>query len=104
LVDLLDFHLVKATFFTTGYFCEKNPDLIRSLSKNHEIASHAYHHSEFSEEYFIRSKNILEETSGKLVKAFRMPRFQNVDYNKLSQAGFLFDSSVKPDISAREIQ
>ena len=90
------FHQVKATFFTTGYFCEKNPALIKSLSENHEIASHSYYHSDFNEEYFIRSKNILEETSGKPVMAFRMPRFQNVDYNKLSQAGFTFDSSVNP--------
>jgi hypothetical protein len=96
LADLLTFHQIKATFFTTGYFCEKNPLLIKSLSENHEIASHSYYHSDFNEEYFIRSKNILEETSGKLVKAFRMPRFQPVDYNMLSQAGFMFDSSVNP--------
>jgi hypothetical protein len=96
LVDLLALHQIKATFFTTGYLCEKNPSLIKSLSENHEIASHSYYHSDFKEEYFIRSKNILEETSGKLVKAFRMPRFQKVDYDKLSLAGFKFDSSVNP--------
>ncbi len=96
LVHLLDFHQVKATFFTTGYFCEKNPSLIKLLSENHEIGSHSFYHSAFNEEYFIRSKTILEKTSGKLVKAFRMPRFQEVDYAMLSQAGFMFDSSINP--------
>jgi len=96
LIQLLAQHKVRATFFTTGNFCEKYPGTIKSLSENHEIASHAYYHSQFDTEYIIRSKQILEATSGKQVKGFRMPLFQKVDYENLREAGYRYDSSVNP--------
>lgn len=96
LVDLLNLHNVKATFFTTGNFCEKNPESIKTLSENHEISSHAYYHSRFDKEFIIRSKRILEVTSGKRVKGFRMPLLQKIDYDKLMQAGYEYDSSINP--------
>ena len=96
LAELLKLHKVKATFFTTGNYCEKNPGRIKTLSENHEIGSHAYYHSQFNEEYIFRSKRIIEVTSGKPVTVFRMPLLQNIDYNKLMQAGYKYDSSVNP--------
>lgn len=96
LTDLLTRHKVKATFFTTGNFCEKYPGAIKSLSEIHEIASHAYCHSQFDEEYLLRSKRILETASGRQVKGFRMPLLQNVDYVKLNEAGYNYDSSINP--------
>jgi len=96
LLYLLDFHDIKATFFTTGNFCEKGLNSIKSLSEKHEIGSHAYYHSQFDEEYIIRSKRVLEIVTGKQVKGFRMPRFQEVDYEKLKQAGYTYDSSMNP--------
>lgn len=96
LVNILDRHDVKATFFTTGYFCEKNELSIKSLSEKHEISSHAYYHSQFDEEFIIKSKKILESTTGKRVLGFRMPRLDKVDYEKLEQAGYEYDSSINP--------
>jgi hypothetical protein len=96
LIDLLNLHNIKATFFITGNFCEKNPVLIRTLSEKHEIGSHAYYHSRFDEEFIIRSKKILETTSGKQVTGFRMPLLQKIDYDKLRQAGYEYDSSINP--------
>jgi peptidoglycan/xylan/chitin deacetylase (PgdA/CDA1 family) len=96
LVDLLDLYKVKATFFSTGNYCEKNPGKIKSLSENHEIGSHAYFHSRFDEEFIIRSKRILEITSGNRVTGFRMPLLQKIDYVKLMQAGYEYDSSINP--------
>jgi peptidoglycan/xylan/chitin deacetylase (PgdA/CDA1 family) len=96
LVDLLNLYNVKATFFITGSFCEKNYETIKTLSENHEIGSHGYYHSRSDEEFIIRSKIILEATSGKQVKAFRMPLLQKIDYDKLIQAGYEYDSSINP--------
>lgn len=96
LVDLLSQYNVKATFFSTGNYCEKNPEKIKTLSEKYEIGSHAYYHSRFDEEFIIRSKRILEATSGKRITGFRMPLLQEVDYDKLMQAGYEYDSSVNP--------
>jgi peptidoglycan/xylan/chitin deacetylase (PgdA/CDA1 family) len=96
LVDLLNHYKVKATFFITGNFCEHNSNVIRTLAEDHEIASHAYYHSHFDEEFILRSKNILEMASGKKVIGFRMPLLQKADYNNLMNAGFKYDSSINP--------
>lgn len=96
LVTLLNLYDVRATFFITGNFCEKHPTLVKMLSEKHEIASHAYYHSQFDEEYIIKSKSILESTTGKQVKGFRMPLMQVIDYATLKQAGYEYDSSVNP--------
>lgn len=96
LVDLLGRYTVKATFFSTGNYCEKNPEKIKTLSEKYEIGSHAYYHSRFDEEFIIRSKRILEVTSGKSITGFRMPLLQKVDYDKLMQAGYEYDSSINP--------
>jgi hypothetical protein len=96
LTDLLKQHKIRSTFFVTGNFCEKYPDTIKSLSENHEIASHAYWHSRFDEEYLLRSKKILETTTGRKVKGFRMPLLQKIDYKKLTEADYKYDSSINP--------
>jgi hypothetical protein len=96
LIVLLKLNKVKATFFTTGNFCARYPAIIKTLSENHEIASHAYYHSRFDEEFCVRSKKILEAASEQQVKGFRMPMFQKVDYEKLRDAGYTYDSSINP--------
>ncbi len=96
LVEILDRYKIRATFFTTGNFCDKYPDKIKMLSEKHEIGSHAYYHSSFNEEYLIKSKHILESVTGKQVNCFRMPLLQKIDYDKLKQAGYLYDSSINP--------
>lgn len=95
-IELLALRKVKATFFSTGNYCEKNPEMIKILSENHEIASHAYYHSLFDEEFIMRSKIILEATTGKRVTGFRMPLMQKIDYDALIQAGYEYDSSINP--------
>jgi len=96
LVELLTLYNIKATFFSTGNYCEKNQDQIRTLSENHEIGSHGYYHSSFDEEFIIRSKKILETASGKRVTGFRMPLLQKINYDKLKQAGYEYDTSINP--------
>ncbi len=48
ILDILDKHQVKATFFSTVIFAQNAPEVIkRLLSSGHELASHGYYHSAF---------------------------------------------------------
>ncbi|MBL4587676.1 MAG: polysaccharide deacetylase family protein, partial [Flavobacteriales bacterium] len=45
LLELLDKHSTKATFFTLGWIGEKYPELIKQIANSgHEMASHGYSH------------------------------------------------------------
>jgi len=87
---------IKATFFVTAYFAEKNKSLIKEIAKKHEIASHGFYHSIFSIEDLKKSKNTLEKISGKNVKGFRMPRLRPIDNRELEKAGYTYNSSMNP--------
>jgi len=59
LLDLLERHQVKATFFVIGQIIEKHPETIRLiLSKGHELGNHSYSHKSliFENPWFIRSE------------------------------------------------
>ncbi|MCE7041452.1 polysaccharide deacetylase family protein [Dyadobacter sp. CY312] len=99
ILPVLDKHNVAVTFFTTGHFAQKNPELIRLLSDKHEIASHALYHApnhDFQEQDILVSKQILEFITGKFVNGFRMPRLRPFDEANLAKWGFRYDSSVNP--------
>ena len=45
LLDLLDAHAVRATFFTLGWIAERRPKVVEKIAaRGHEIASHGYGH------------------------------------------------------------
>ncbi len=104
LLNLLKNKKIKATFFVTATFCKKYTNLVKEISKNNEIASHGYSHEDnyFSMddskflEALTKSKQILEESTGKKVIGFRSPRLSKVNYKILKQAGFEYDSSFHP--------
>ena len=96
LLILLNRHEIKATFFTTGNFCKNHPTTMKLIAEKHEIASHAYFHSQFNEEYIVKSKQTIEAITGKKVKGFRMPLLQKIDYNALKHAGYEYDTSMNP--------
>ncbi len=99
----------KATFFFLGWIAERFPHLvIEADTYGHEIASHGYLHelayrmtpSEFLDD-ITRSKKILEDTIGKPVRGFRGAGFSLTEatpwfFEKLIEAGFLYDSSLFP--------
>ncbi len=102
---------VKATFFTVGWIAERFPGLVREISRGgHEIACHSYEHQlvfNLSEKRFKedtrRSKEILEDISGKEVIGYRAPTYSIAKRNLrtleiLSDLGFLYDSSIFPII------
>ena len=109
MLDLLDAHSAKATFFTLGWVAEREPALIREIvARGHELASHGYDHRkvyELTRSEFLadvtRTKNLLEDISGVTVSGFRAPGF-SIDarspwaYDALIEAGYIYSSSKHP--------
>lgn len=87
---------VYCTLFTTANFAQTFPELIRSLSMQHEIASHTYFHSSFKTEDLKLSRQALEKIISKEVNGLRMPRMKQVAPSDVRTAGYLYDSSINP--------
>lgn len=98
LKGVLENFKVPATLFTTANYAIHFPQQVKELAQAHEIASHTFYHSSFSNEDLLLSKNKLEEITGKPVYGLRMPRMKSVDMDGVKQAGYLYDSSVNPTL------
>lgn len=96
IIGLLSKYDIKATFFATAFYAERDREVIRSISLTHEIASHSNKHSEVRADDPSVSKSVLEKITGKQVNGFRMPRFGGIDRMILKSAGYKYDSSVNP--------
>lgn len=72
---------VQATFFVTGRFAEKNPDLVREIAANgHEIGNHGYSHPhpdklsvEQNQEEIQKTEKILREIGVETALLFAPP-------------------------------
>jgi polysaccharide deacetylase family protein (PEP-CTERM system associated) len=102
-------HDVKCTLFFLGWVAERWPDLVReAIDDGHEIASHGYAHElvyTISEERFYddirKGKDIIEKAGGVEVKGYRCPGFSVTIqtpwfFDRVRQAGYVYDSSVFP--------
>ena len=87
---------ISSTLFTTANFAMQYPGAIKELSDQHEIASHTFYHSAFEDADLLKSKNKLEEISGKKVTGLRMPRMRKVAMEEVKKAGYEYDSSINP--------
>jgi polysaccharide deacetylase family protein (PEP-CTERM system associated) len=110
LIDILDKHQHKATFFTLGNVAKKHPDLIRRITDaGHEVASHGYNHDAIFKltpkqvmEDVTNSVKYLEDASGTKVIGFRAPNFSIREYlfewycEALAENGLKYDSSLFP--------
>ena len=87
----------KATFFCTGNFAEREPEILKEILKDgHEIACHGVDHFRPAETDVERSKKIVEKMVGCKVVGYRQPRMQKIDYEELKRCGYEYDSSVNP--------
>ncbi|WGZ93212.1 MAG: polysaccharide deacetylase family protein [Candidatus Thiothrix putei] len=108
LLDILDTHNIKGTFFIQGMVAEKFPQLIKSIAQaDHELASHSHTHrmiynlteAQFRAE-MQRSVGLLEDISGIKVIGFRAPTFSVRDdildwyCDTLREQGIIYDSSI----------
>ncbi len=109
ILDLFDEHGVKATFFTLGWVAERYPDLIkRMVNDGHELASHGYSHIRVTQQTpaefladVIKTKALLEDLSGTLIKGYRAASYSINDSNMwaleiLAETGHLYSSSIYP--------
>jgi polysaccharide deacetylase family protein (PEP-CTERM system associated) len=109
LLELLDQHRSRATFFVLGTVAERFPQLIRRISaEGHEIAAHGYAHlcvHQLSRKQFEedtrRARDILRDTVGVPVLGYRAPLF-SINTRSLwalevlAELGFHYDSSIFP--------
>jgi len=106
LLRLLDKHNVKATFFTTGFFADREKEQIKKIyDKGHEIASHGYNH-DFPyykdganlDSDVSKSKKAIEKVISSKIKGFRAPRMKfSYDLIRiLDKNKFKYDSSLNP--------
>jgi peptidoglycan/xylan/chitin deacetylase (PgdA/CDA1 family) len=87
---------IPATFFTTAFYAQQNTRSVQELSAAHEIASHTFYHSRFTETDILSSRQVLAGISGQSIAGFRMPRLAPVDKKLIADAGYRYDASLNP--------
>ena len=109
LLQLLDDHSVKGTFFVLGWVAHRFPALVRDIgAAGHELASHGYGHrivysqppEEFREDV-RRAKRTIEDASGQVVAGYRAPSFSITKdslwaLDVLVEEGYKYDASIFP--------
>lgn len=108
-LDLLDEHRAKGTFFFLGWVAERFPGLVREVqTRGHELACHSYWHrtiysltpEEFREDT-RRAKRVIENAAGAQVMGYRAPSWSISReclwaLEILAEEGFTYDSSIYP--------
>ncbi len=104
LLDLLDKHSIRSTFFVPGYTAHRYPQTVRAIAgAGHEIAHHGYLHEQPSavdaaEEVANLDRGLaaLEEVAGVRPTGYRAPMW-DLSWRTpglLAERGFLYDSSL----------
>jgi polysaccharide deacetylase family protein (PEP-CTERM system associated) len=109
ILEILEKHGVKGTFFVLGWVAKKIPYLIKKIHEHgHELASHGYEHKlayEMTHKEFRadvrKSKNLIEDITGTKINGFRATSFSIILRNLwcldvLIEEGFTYDSSIFP--------
>ncbi len=106
-LDLLDRFQAKVTFFSLGWIAERQPDIIREITRRgHEIALYSnleldrISPEDFREE-LLRARDTLAEAGQAQVVGFRAAQrwqFKTVQWalEILAQEGFAYDASIVP--------
>ena len=114
LLDQLDAHKARGTFFTLGLVAQRYPRLIRSIvARGHELACHGWDHTSVHRlgpdgfrADLRRAKRALEAAAGRAVRGYRAPNYSiRPDmpwaFEILAEEGFTYDSSVHPIVHDR---
>ncbi|MGE3864476.1 MAG: XrtA system polysaccharide deacetylase [Burkholderiaceae bacterium] len=109
ILNILDEHNVRATFFTLGWIAERYPALVREIvARGHELASHGYGHLRASDQTpdelrqdLLQAKTVLEDIGGVEILGYRAPSFSIGSRNLwahdvIAETGHLYSSSVYP--------
>lgn len=104
LVDLIEGHGIKGSFFVPGYVAETNPEMLPELvERGHEIGLHGYFHeivaqsddAEFSRA-LDKSLALFERQTGRRPVGFRSPAWEMTQpmLARLKEVGLTYDSSL----------
>lgn len=109
ILELLDRHDVKATFFILGWVAERYPAMVRRVAElGHEVASHGWDHTRVihqTPEQFradvTRTRQVLEDAAGQPLSGYRAASFSIGRSNLwaldvLGEAGYRYSSSIYP--------
>jgi len=96
LLPVLNQLQIPVTFFTTAFYAQQNTALIKALAATHEIASHTFYHSRFTDADILSSRQVLSDISGQNIAGFRMPRLAPISKQLIADAGYLYDASLNP--------
>ena len=114
LLDLLDRHQVRATFFVLGWVARRFPGLVRDMVRQgHEVGCHSYWHrliyqqspEEFRQDLRL-ARDVIESAAGTRVTAYRAPSYSITRESLwaldiLKEEGFCYDSSIFPTYHPR---
>ena len=109
ILQFLEKHQQKATFFVIGWIAKKNPGLVKEISgAGHEIGLHSYGHQliwqqtpeEFRQD-LLRNIGILEDQLGYKIDKYRAPGFsvklKNLwAFDVMAEVGITTDASIFP--------
>lgn len=114
LLEALDRHTARGTFFALGIVAQRCPDVVRKIAgAGHEIASHGWSHCNIAalgpkafREEAERTRMVLEDLTGQPVTGFRAPNFSLLPqcewaFDALIEAGYQYDSSIFPGRAGR---
>jgi len=109
LLQLLDRHQIRATFFVLGWVADRHPNVVRDIVRSgHELGCHGYWHrliyEQTPEEFRAdvrRARDLLQDAVGEPVVAYRAPTFSIIKrslwaLDVLAEEGFEIDASIFP--------
>ncbi|MBI4790638.1 MAG: DUF3473 domain-containing protein [Chloroflexi bacterium] len=109
ILDLMDKHKTRATFFVLGWIAERAPELVREIDRRgHEIATHGYSHTvltELTPEGFeadlCRGLAVTQPNASQPILGYRAPSFTVTSktlwaLDILAKHGVKYDSSIFP--------
>lgn len=107
ILDILDEHNAKATFFLVGSWIDDNEQLVKEIhNRGHEIGNHSNTHSSFPDisneqkiEEIISTGKKIEKLTGEKVNLFRPP-FGKEDRDTINTCKTLGYNTIKWDVDS----
>ena len=104
ILDLLDSHKIKSSFFIPGFIAETHPELVLDIHRRgHEIGNHGYMHEppatltpQEEEHVLLQGSEILKDITGQSPVGYRSPSWELSpdSLEILKRNHFLYDSSM----------